>query len=249
MAMPNFLEIALPLSDALCAAHQKQITHRDLKPGNVMVSHDGRVKVLDFGLARFGGGDGAPALRAATVAPITDEGRMIGTMPYMSPEQVEGKPLDPRSDLFSLGVVFYEMLSGHRPFKGSSSPGLMSAILRDTPEGLSELRPDLPAAIDHLVSRMLEKRPEDRVQTARDVFNELRHIKNSGTPAKPRPAPSLANAPQQVMTPAAAVAEERPATPLPSSGSGSRAGLRSALSVARPAIRGEELGSGIPRSC
>ena len=174
MAMPRFLEIAIPLADALAAAHQKQITHRDLKPGNVMVSNDGRVKVLDFGLARVGGAD---AGEQTTQAPITHQGMILGTIPYMSPEQVEGRPLDARSDLFSLGVIFYELLSGDRPFKGSSSPTLMSAILRDTPAGIGQRRGDLPEGLDRLISRMLKKRPEDRVQTARDVFNELQHIK------------------------------------------------------------------------
>jgi TolB-like protein/Tfp pilus assembly protein PilF len=178
MAIPKFLEIALPLADALAAAHQKQITHRDLKPGNVMVSNDGRVKVLDFGLARVGGADIGEQTLIATQPPITHQGMIVGTMPYMSPEQVEGKPLDPRSDLFSLGVIFYELLSGSRPFSGSSSPALMSAILRDTPSSVCEKRPEVPESIDRLIARLLEKRPEDRVQTARDVFNELKHIRS-----------------------------------------------------------------------
>ena len=180
MAIPRFLEIAIPLADALAAAHQKQITHRDLKPGNVMVSSEGRVKVLDFGLARVGGANAGEQTLIATQAPITHQGTIVGTMPYMSPEQVEGRHLDARSDLFSLGVIFYELLSGDRPFKGSSSPALMSAILRDTPSSVREKRPDVPEAIDRLISRLLEKRAEDRVQTARDVFNELRHIKTAG---------------------------------------------------------------------
>lgn len=177
MAVARFLEIAIPLADALAAAHQKQITHRDLKPGNVMVSNDGRVKVLDFGLARVGGADAGEQTLIATQAPITHQGMIVGTMPYMSPEQVEGRPLDARSDLFSLGVIFYELLSGDRPFKGSSSPALMSAILRDTPSSIAAKRSDVPEAIDRLISRLLEKRLEDRIQTARDVFNELRHIR------------------------------------------------------------------------
>ena len=142
MAIPKFLEIAVPLADALAAAHQKHITHRDLKPGNVMVSNDGRVKVLDFGLARVGGGDvGEHTLSHA--APITDQGMIVGTMPYMSPEQVEGRTIDARSDLFSLGVIFYELLSGKRPFTGSSSPALMSAILRDTPPRIATTRAEI----------------------------------------------------------------------------------------------------------
>jgi TolB-like protein len=160
-------------------AHQKQITHRDLKPGNVMVSSEGRVKVLDFGLARVGGANAGEQTLIATQAPITHQGTIVGTMPYMSPEQVEGRHLDARSDLFSLGVIFYELLNGGRPFQGSSSPALMSAILRDTPSSVCEKRPDVPEAIDRLISRLLEKRPEDRVQTARDVYNELRHVQRT----------------------------------------------------------------------
>jgi TolB-like protein len=185
MAVPRFLDIAIPLADALAAAHQKQITHRDLKPGNVMVSNDGRVKVLDFGLARVGGSDHGEQTLIETLAPITQHGAIVGTMPYMSPEQVEGRPIDARSDLFSLGVMFYELLSGQRPFKGASSPALMSAILRDTPPALADIRTDVPEAIERLIGRLIEKRTEDRVQTARDVFNELKHVRKqleSGTP-------------------------------------------------------------------
>lgn len=177
MAIARFLEIALPLADALAAAHQKQITHRDLKPGNVMISNDGRVKVLDFGLARIGGGEFGEHSLAATAAPITNMGVIVGTMPYMSPEQVEGRQIDARSDLFSLGVIFYELLSGKRPFSGGSSPALMSAILRDTPAPISSTRSDLPDGLERLIDRLIEKRLEDRVQTARDVFNELKHLR------------------------------------------------------------------------
>lgn len=186
MEVPRFLDIAIPLADALAAAHQKQITHRDLKPGNVMVSSDGRVKVLDFGLARVGGADVAEQTLIETLAPITQQGTIVGTMPYMSPEQIEGRTIDARSDLFSLGIIFYELLSGQRPFKGGSSPALMSAILRDTPPPIADGRNDIPDAIERLVSRLLEKRPEDRVQTARDVFNELKHVRKQVESGSPR---------------------------------------------------------------
>jgi TolB-like protein/Flp pilus assembly protein TadD len=193
MAIGRFLEIAVPLADALAAAHQKQITHRDLKPGNVMVSNDGRVKVLDFGLARIGEAD-ADQMQVATQAPLTHEGTIVGTMPYMSPEQVEGRPLDARTDLFSLGVMFYELLSGDRPFKGGSSAALMSAILRDTPAEISEQRSDVPDALARLIARLLEKRPEDRVQTARDVFNDLRRTqKDLESGLRPRTTPAAAS--------------------------------------------------------
>ncbi len=193
LPVARFLDLALPLADALTAAHQKQITHRDLKPGNVMVSADGRVKVLDFGLARRGEAGHGQAFDA-TRAVLTGEGTIVGTMRYMSPEQVEGRPLDARSDLFSLGVMFFEMLTGARPFHGSSSPALMSAILRDTPPLVTGDRADVPEALARLVARCLEKRPDDRVQTARDVYNELRQVQKqlesgsgqrSGSPAAP----------------------------------------------------------------
>jgi serine/threonine-protein kinase len=176
MPIARFVEIAIQIADALTAAHQKQITHRDLKPGNVMVTHDGRVKVLDFGLARVGGSDAGEHSLMATQAPITHQGMLVGTMPYMSPEQVEGRVLDARSDLFSLGVMFYEMLGGSRPFAGPSSPALMSAILRDHAPLLTDRRAEVPEALARLVARCLEKHPEERVQTARDVYNELRHV-------------------------------------------------------------------------
>jgi TolB-like protein/Tfp pilus assembly protein PilF len=176
LELGRFLELALPLADALTAAHQKQITHRDLKPANVMVASDGRVKVLDFGLARVSGPLPSQHTIEVTRPVLTSEGTIVGTMPYMSPEQIEGRPLDHRTDLFSLGVMFHEMLTGARPFGGESSPQLMSSILRDTSSSVSDIRPDVPDTLSRLIHRCLEKRPDDRVQTARDIYNELRHV-------------------------------------------------------------------------
>jgi adenylate cyclase len=177
LSLARFLELALPLADALTAAHLRQITHRDLKPANVMVTNDGRVKVLDFGLARVGGGAHVAQQTIEATRPVlTSEGTIVGTMPYMSPEQVEGKALDHRTDLFSLGVMFHEMLTGSRPFSGESSPMLMSSILRDTPASASTVRSEVPEPLGRLILRCLEKRPDDRVQTARDVYNELKHV-------------------------------------------------------------------------
>jgi TolB-like protein/cytochrome c-type biogenesis protein CcmH/NrfG len=196
MPLARFLELALPLADALNAAHQKQIVHRDLKPANVMIASNGRLKVLDFGLASAPTANVAPDFSLAdlvTSPQVTTPGTIIGTMPYMSPEQVEGKPLDHRTDLFSLGVMFHEMLTGTRPFSGESSPQLMSSILRDTPSSTSDLRADVPEALSRLIARCLEKQPDDRVQTARDIYNELRHVQKQ-LESGPRPRPDSGSA-------------------------------------------------------
>src|SRR5262245_59674852 len=177
LAIARFLELALPLADALSAAHHKQITHRDLKPANVMVASDGRVKVLDFGLASAPAktgtltegreGPGFSPASLVTSPQVTTPGTILGTMPYMSPEQVEGKSLDHRTDLFSLGVMFHEMLTGSRPFGGDSSAQLMSSILRDMPPRAGDLRADVPEELSRLVHSCLEKRIGGRVQAAR----------------------------------------------------------------------------------
>ena len=137
LPVERILEIATALAEALAAAHDKGIVHRDLKPANVMVTQDGRVKVLDFGLARMSPA-GEPADSALPTEAQTREGVVMGTVPYMSPEQVSGKPLDHRTDVFSLGVLLYEMASGRRPFQGASSAELASAILRDPPPALDD---------------------------------------------------------------------------------------------------------------
>jgi TolB-like protein/tetratricopeptide (TPR) repeat protein len=188
ITLGRFFEIAVPLADALTAAHQKLIMHRDLKPGNVMVSHDGRVKVLDFGLARVVGDELGEEDMDTTVASVTQHGMIVGTIPYMSPEQVEGRRLDPRSDLFSLGVIFYELLTGDRPFQGASAVSVMSAILRDRPVEVSRKRAGIPDARARLIGRCLEKHPDDRVQTARDVYNELRQAQNQLSSSAAQPA-------------------------------------------------------------
>ena len=179
LPVARFLEIAIPLADALTAAHQKGIAHRDLKPGNVMITTDGRVKVLDFGLALVWASEPASAPDDMTQPGLTRNGTVVGTMPYMSPEQITGAGIDHRTDLFSLGIILYEMLTGERPFTGDSSPMLMTSILRDAPPHIDGRRPDAPPPLARLIARLLEKRPEDRVQTARDVFNELRSVQRT----------------------------------------------------------------------
>src|SRR5271168_610423 len=171
----RIVEIASALGDALAAAHDKGIVHRDLKPANVMVSNEGRVKVLDFGLAKDVGASD-PADATLTSDHRTQAGMVMGTPAYMSPEQTSGRPLDHRTDIFSLGVLLHEMATGGRPFDGSSSAELVSAILRDNPPPVTDARPDLPSDLARIVRRCLEKDPRHRLQTARDVSNEFRDL-------------------------------------------------------------------------
>jgi serine/threonine protein kinase/tetratricopeptide (TPR) repeat protein len=178
LPVDQIIEVAGALAEALAAAHEKGIVHRDLKPANVMVTDEGRVKVLDFGLAKD---VGAETVRDATLtsASRTQPGTVMGTPAYMSPEQVSGRTLDHRTDIFSLGVVLHEMATGHRPFEGNSSAELASAILRDAPPSVTELRPDLPGDLARVIRRCLEKDPRHRVQTARDVSNEFRDLRRA----------------------------------------------------------------------
>jgi len=172
LPLPRFFEIGTAVADALAAAHGKGIIHRDLKPANIMVTGEGRVKVLDFGLARMA----APVSSdpgGQTMDLLTREGAVIGTLPYMSPEQVVGRSLDHRSDIFSLGVVLYEMAGGRRPFRGDSAMELGSAILRDPPPSLTDLRPDLPAGAAGVLERCLAKDPAERFQTMSEVHDAL----------------------------------------------------------------------------
>jgi len=190
----QFFDVSIAIADALSAAHQKHITHRDLTPANVMVTSQGLVKVLDFGLSR--GGDEIPEPidieKLATRARLTGAGAIVGTMPYMSPEQIESRPLDQRTDIFSFGIVMYEMATGRRPFEGYTQPGLMASIMKDHPKPLSEARRDLPADVSRIVGRCLEKDPRDRVQTAQEILLELKSMRRaweSGTiTPPPRPA-------------------------------------------------------------
>jgi TolB-like protein/Tfp pilus assembly protein PilF len=190
LPLEQIVEIASALGDALAAAHEKGIVHRDLKPANVMVSNEGRVKVLDFGLAKDAR---AANLGDATMtsASHTQVGVVMGTPAYMSPEQTSGRPLDHRTDIFSLGVVLHEMATGERPFGGNSSAELVSAILRDTPPAVTDVRPDLPSDLARIIRRCLEKDPRHRVQTARDVSNEFRDLSRQ-TPQNLAPATTSA---------------------------------------------------------
>jgi len=175
LPVERIVEIAGAVADGLVAAHEKGIVHRDLKPANVMVTAEGRVKVLDFGLAKDVGPETSNDA-TMTSAGRTQAGIVMGTPAYMSPEQVTGRALDHRTDIFSLGVMLHEMATGRRPFEGASSVELISSILRDHPPLVTDVRSDLPRDLARVIRRCLEKNPRHRLQTARDVSNELRDL-------------------------------------------------------------------------
>jgi serine/threonine protein kinase len=168
LELSRLLDIAKQITAALVAAHAKGIVHRDIKPGNVMVGSDGHVKVLDFGLARQFrmAGTNQGGLEGSTIP-----GRPLGTANYMAPERILQLPLDPRSDLFSLGVLMYEMATGRLPFAGASPSDTVTNILDREPEA-----PDQPAALEHVVMRLLAKRAADRYQSAEQLTDALGRI-------------------------------------------------------------------------
>ncbi len=178
LALDRFFNLAVPLADAMSAAHVRGITHRDLKPGNIMMTDDGRVKVLDFGLAKLRQEVPEAELTQARTEFQTQEGYVLGTMPYMSPEQVQGRSADHRTDIFSLGVVLYELVTGRRPFQGNSVAELTSSILRDPPLPVTEQRADLPRHLARIIRRCLEKDPNRRYQVTQDLRNDLEDLRN-----------------------------------------------------------------------
>ena len=180
------LDCALQIAHGLAAAHEKGIIHRDLKPENLFLTKDGRVKILDFGLAKLTQADPGSHTSMATVTHgATEAGVVLGTAGYMSPEQVRGMVLDPRSDIFSFGAILYEMLSGKRAFHGDTPADTMSSILKEEPPELSETNRNVSPALERIVHHCLEKNPESRFHSASDIAFDLEHLSGlSGSTAR-----------------------------------------------------------------
>src|SRR5262250_3159144 len=182
LSVRKAIDYSIQLARGLAAAHERGIVHRDLKPENVFLTKDGRVKILDFGLAKLKSEqDGESRTDLRTISG-TEPGVVLGTMGYMSPEQVRGKHADRRSDLFSFGAILYEMLSGQRAFRGDTAADTITAILTKEPPDLSQTNKDIQPGLDRIVRHCLEKNPEERFESARDVAFDLENLSSVSSP-------------------------------------------------------------------
>ena len=182
LPLDQALTIAIEIADALDKAHRQRIVHRDLKRGNIMMTKAG-AKLLDFGLAKLKSADhvGGLSVMATQSAELTGDGKILGTLQYMAPEQLEGKDVDARADIFAFGATVYEMVTGEKAFDGDNQASLIGAILKDEPQLVSALEPTTPTTLDYVVKTCLAKDPDDRWQSAGDIGRQMRGIVESGS--------------------------------------------------------------------